>query len=275
MIGNNGSGKTTTSAKLSRLLRSEEQTITLVAADVHRPAAIEQLEILGAEAKAEVFQQGTNVEARQVTELGILSGKRRGDAWVIVDTAGRSQVDDNLMNELNEIKGVVQPDETLLVVDAMTGQEAVNVAEEFHGRIGVTGLVLTKMDGDARGGAALSITAVTGIPVKYVGVGEALDGIEPFYPDRLASRILGMGDMLTLIERTQAAFDEEAANRLGNKVKRSEFDLEDFLDQSCRQLTGVEINEISFISKTRLSPKYFGTVKALCAQELKRIQLAH
>ena len=190
MVGLNGSGKTTTSAKMAQLLRSEEQTITLVAADVHRPAAIEQLEILGSQAGAKVFQRGTNVEARQVSEEGLLNGKNRGDTWVIVDTAGRSQADDELMNELDEIKGVVDPDETLLVVDAMTGQDAVNVAEEFHKRIGVTGLVLTKMDGDARGGAALSITAVTGIPVKYVGIGETLDGIEPFYPDRLASRIL-------------------------------------------------------------------------------------
>ena len=142
---------------------------------------------------------------------------------------------------MDEIKGVVDPDETLLVVDAMTGQDAVNVAEEFHKRIGVTGLVLTKMDGDARGGAALSITAVTGIPVKYVGIGETLDGIEPFYPDRLASRILGMGDMLSLIEKTQAAFDEEAANKLSDKMKRAEFDLEDYLEQlqSVRKVGGL------------------------------------
>lgn len=241
MVGLNGSGKTTTAAKMSQLLRSEEQTITLVAADVHRPAAIEQLEILGGQAKARVFQRGTNVEARQVSKEGLLSGKNRGDAWVIVDTAGRSQVDEKLMEELNGIKDAVDPDETLLVVDAMTGQDAVNVAEEFHKRIGVTGLVLTKMDGDARGGAALSITAVTGIPVKYVGISETLDGIEPFYPDRLASRILGMGDMLSLIERTQAAFDEEAANRLSNKMKHSEFDLEDYLEQlqSVRKVGGI------------------------------------
>jgi len=241
MVGLNGSGKTTTSAKMAQLLRSEEQTITLVAADVHRPAAIEQLEILGGQAGAKVFQRGINVEAHRVSEEGLLNGKNRGDTWVIVDTAGRSQADDQLMDELDEIKGVVDPDETLLVVDAMTGQDAVNVAEEFHKRIGVTGLVLTKMDGDARGGAALSITAVTGIPVKYVGIGETLDGIEPFYPDRLASRILGMGDMLSLIEKTQAAFDEEAANKLSDKMKRAEFDLEDYLEQlqSVRKVGGL------------------------------------
>ena len=208
---------------------------------MHRPAAIEQLEILGSQAGAKVFQRGINVEARRVSEEGLLNGKNRGDTWVIVDTAGRSQADDQLMDELDEIKGVVDPDETLLVVDAMTGQDAVNVAEEFHKRIGVTGLVLTKMDGDARGGAALSITAVTGIPVKYVGIGETLDGIEPFYPDRLASRILGMGDMLSLIEKTQAAFDEEAANKLSDKMKRAEFDLEDYLEQlqSVRKVGGL------------------------------------
>ena len=241
MVGLNGSGKTTTSAKMAQLLRSEEQTITLVAADVHRPAAIEQLEILGGQAGAKVFQRGINVEAHRVSEEGLLNGKNRGDTWVIVDTAGRSQADDQLMDELDEIKGVVDPDETLLVVDAMTGQDAVNVAEEFHKRIGVTGLMLTKMDGDARGGAALSITAVTGIPVKYVGIGETLDGIEPFYPDRLASRILGMSDMLSLIEKTQAAFDEEAANKLSDKMKRAEFDLEDYLEQlqSVRKVGGL------------------------------------
>ena len=241
MVGLNGSGKTTTSAKMAQLLGSEEQAITLVAADVHRPAAIEQLEILGGQAGAKVFQRGINVEAHRVSEEGLLNGKNRGDTWVIVDTAGRSQADDQLMDELDEIKGVVDPDETLLVVDAMTGQDAVNVAEEFHKRIGVTGLVLTKMDGDARGGAALSITAVTGIPVKYVGIGETLDGIEPFYPDRLASRILGMGDMLSLIEKTQAAFDEEAANKLSDKMKRAEFDLEDYLEQlqSVRKVGGL------------------------------------
>ena len=213
-VGLNGSGKTTTSAKLAKYLSSGAQNASLVAADVHRPAAIEQLRVLGEQVDCDVFDKGTDVSAAMVASEGVDRGRNLGTNWTIVDTAGRFQVDDELMSELEEIHRVVNPDEVLLVVDAMTGQESVNVAEEFHSRIGLTGLVLTKMDGDARGGAALSITSVTGIPVKFIGTGEGVDALDQFHPDRLASRILGMGDVLSLVEKAQQTFDEDQAAEL-------------------------------------------------------------
>ena len=198
MVGLNGSGKTTTSAKLAKHLSQSGQSVGLVAADVHRPAAIQQLTVLADEVGINLYEAGTEVSAAKVSLDGYELGKKRDFDWTIIDTAGRFQIDEELMDELAEIKNSVNPTEVLLVVDAMTGQESVNVAQDFHDRIGLTGLVLTKMDGDARGGAALSITSVTGIPVKYIGVGERIDALEKFHPDRLASRILGMGDVLTL-----------------------------------------------------------------------------
>ena len=231
MVGLNGSGKTTTTAKLAKHLSGSGQSVSLVAADVHRPAAIDQLRVLGEQIECNVFDKGTDVAAESVALEGIKESRAQGRDWTIVDTAGRFQVDDELMDELEAIHKAVDPDEVLLVVDAMTGQESVNVAEEFHSRIGLTGLVLTKMDGDARGGAALSITSVTGIPVKFIGLGERVDALEQFHPDRLASRILGMGDVLTLVEKAQQTFDEDQAAELEEKIRKATFDLEDFLEQ--------------------------------------------
>ena len=231
MIGLNGSGKTTTAAKLARHLKQAGQIAVLVAADLHRPAAIEQLETLGAQAGVTVYQEGASGRTARVAQEGVKRASELDAAWAIVDTAGRSQIDDGLMTELEEIKKAISPSETLLVVDGMTGQDAVRTAEEFHERIGVTGLILSKLDGDARGGAALSITSVTGLPIKFICTGERLDAIEQFHPDRLASRILGMGDMLTLIEKAQTTFDEQQAVEMEKKIRQATFDLEDFLGQ--------------------------------------------
>ena len=231
MVGLNGSGKTTTSAKLARSLKQSGQQPMLVAADLARPAAIEQLKTLGEQIDVPVFESGAKGSPVDVARNGVKEASRIGSAWVIVDTAGRFQVDDDLMDELRRVKDKVEPDETLLVVDAMTGQEAVNVAETFNERIGLTGLVLTKLDGDARGGAALSITTVTGVPIKYVGTGERTDALDQFHPDRLASRILGMGDVVTLVEKAQESFDVDEAKKLEKKMRQATFDLEDFLGQ--------------------------------------------
>ena len=231
MIGLNGSGKTTSAAKLALHLRRSKQESVLVAADVHRPAAVQQLEALGRQVNVAVYQDGTDRPAAQIARDGLDRAAELNAAWAIVDTAGRFQMDEELMAELDEIEAAVSPSERLLVVDAMTGQDAVRVAEEFHERIKLTGLILTKMDGDARGGAALSITSVTGVPVKFIGSGERIEALEQFHPDRLASRILGMGDMLTLIEKAQATFDQEQAANLERKLQQATFDLEDFLGQ--------------------------------------------
>ena len=231
MIGLNGSGKTTTAAKLARHLNQSGQKPVLIAADLQRPAAIQQLETLGEQVGVTVYQAGTSQTTARVALDGVKKATELNAAWAIVDTAGRVQIDDELMTELEEVKAAISPTETLLVVDSMTGQDAVRVAEEFHARIGVTGLILTKLDGDARGGAALSITAVTGIPIKFMGTGERVDALEQFHPDRLASRILGMGDMLTLIEKAQTTFDEQQAIEMEKKIRQATFDLEDFLGQ--------------------------------------------
>ena len=203
----------------------------MVAADVHRPAAIEQLRVLGEQVDCDVFDKGMDTSAAMVASEGVERGRNLGTNWTIVDTAGRFQVDDELMSELEEIHRVVNPDEVLLVVDAMTGQESVNVAEEFHSRIGLTGLVLTKMDGDARGGAALSFKSVTGKPIKFAGLGEKLDEFEPFHPERMASRILGMGDVVSLVEKAAEVIEEDEAKRMEEKMRKGEFTLEDFLEQ--------------------------------------------
>lgn len=231
MIGLNGSGKTTTAAKLSLHLKNEGKKPLLVAADLNRPAAIEQLQTLGKQIDVEVYEDGTDGPTSKVAREGAKRGAGAGAEWVVVDTAGRNQINDQLMKELEDVKRAVSPDETLLVVDAMTGQDAVNAAVEFNKRIGVTGLVLSKLDGDARGGAALSIVSVTGVPIKFIGTGEGVDALEEFHPDRLASRILGMGDVLTLIERTEAAYDREQAVALERKMRKATFDLNDFREQ--------------------------------------------
>ncbi len=230
LVGLQGSGKTTQAAKLALRLKEQGRRSLLIAADVYRPAAIEQLQTLGKQIGLPVYAGSTNEPVR-ITREGFAEAKRLGLSTVIVDTAGRLQIDEELMRELADIKAVVDPREILLVADAMTGQEATNVAKGFHDRIGITGIILTKLDGDTRGGAALSIHSVTGAPIKFIGVGEKLSALEPFYPERLASRILGMGDALTLIEKTQSLYSEEQAKKLEDKLLKQTFSLEDFLEQ--------------------------------------------
>jgi signal recognition particle subunit SRP54 len=231
LVGLQGSGKTTHAAKLATLLRKEGRNPLLVAGDIYRPAAVNQLQSLGKQIGITVYEEGTKVSPVSIADNSIKFARERGYNPVIVDTAGRLQIDERMMQELVDVKDRINPTEILLVADAMTGQEAVGVAETFHERLGVTGLILTKMDGDARGGAALSIRAVTGVPIKFIGTGEKMDAIEPFYPDRLASRILGMGDVKSLIERAQEQTSEEEAERLQKRMMRGNFDLSDFLEQ--------------------------------------------
>lgn len=230
MVGLQGSGKTTTAGKLANLLRKQGRRPLLVAADVYRPAAIKQLEVVGNQVGVPVFQMG-QADPVAIARAGVDKALVDGRDVVIIDTAGRLHIDDELMAELERIKAAVKPHEILLVVDAMTGQDAVNVAETFNVRIGIDGVVMTKLDGDARGGAALSVRAVTGKPIKFAATGEKLDAIEQFHPDRMASRILGMGDVLTLIEKAQSEFDAEKAKELEKRLRRAEFTLDDFLAQ--------------------------------------------
>ncbi len=232
LVGLQGSGKTTTAAKLAMEQRKQGHRSLLIAADLRRPAAIQQLETLGRQLDIPVYSEDPgSSNAVKVARNGLARAAELGVNWAIVDTGGRLQIDDELMKELEEIRDAVDPHETLLVVDAMTGQDAVNTAEGFHQRVGLTGLIMSKMDGDARGGAALSITRVSGVPIKYMGVGERPDGLEVFHADRLASRILAMGDVLTLIERAQEAVDEQKAKEMERKIRQASFDLNDFLDQ--------------------------------------------
>jgi signal recognition particle subunit SRP54 len=231
LVGLQGSGKTTTAVKLALQLKHAGQRPLVVAADTRRPAAIEQLKVLGAQHDIPVYSEDAGASSAAICQHALREAKSRESTWVIVDTQGRLHVDQPLMQELVEIKSLLRPSEILLTVDAMIGQDAVRVAQEFHGRIGLTGLILTKMDGDARGGAALSIRFVTGVPIKYLGTGEKMDALEVFYPDRLASRILGMGDMLTLIERAEEAFDQQQVKNLEAKMRSGGFDLEDLLGQ--------------------------------------------
>ena len=231
MVGLQGAGKTTHCGKLAGMFKKQGRRPLLVACDVYRPAAIKQLEVVGSQLGIPVFQMGTDVSPVAIAKAGIEHAKQYGHDVVFIDTAGRLHIDETMMEELRNIKAEVEPQEILLVIDAMLGQDAVNVAEHFNGLLDITGVVLTKLDGDTRGGAALSVRYVTGKPIKYVGVGEKLDAIEPFHPDRMASRILGMGDMLSLIEKAEAAYDEKQAKELEEKIRKSEFDLEDFLEQ--------------------------------------------
>lgn len=230
LVGLQGSGKTTQAGKLALRLKEHGRRSMLVAADVYRPAAVAQLQTLGKQVDLPVYEQG-NGDPIKIARDGVAEAKRLGLSTVIVDTAGRLQIDESLMEELDRIKAAVNPKEILLVADAMTGQEATGVAKGFHDRLGITGVILTKMDGDTRGGAALSIHSVTGAPIKFIGVGEKLSALEPFYPDRLASRILGMGDVLTLIEKTQSVYSEEQAKTLEQKFLKQQFTLDDFLEQ--------------------------------------------
>jgi signal recognition particle subunit SRP54 len=235
LVGLQGSGKTTTAAKLALRLRKSGQRPLLVAADIYRPAAIRQLEVLGQQIDVPVYSEGTGVPASTIARNALKQAREKAHAVVILDTAGRLQIDEEMMRELEQVRLVSQPEDILLVVDAMTGQEAVRVAEGFNQRVPITGLIMTKIDGDARGGAALSIRNVTGVPIKFLGTSEKLDGMEPFQPDRMASRILGMGDILTLIERAQDNISEDEAAAMEAKLAEGDFDFEDFLDQ-LRQL---------------------------------------
>lgn len=232
MVGLQGAGKTTTTGKLANLLRKKHnRKPLLVAADIYRPAAINQLQTVGKQLDIPVFEKGTEVSPVEIAKEAVEYAKEEHYDYVIIDTAGRLHVDDELMDELNQIKENVAPDEIFLVVDAMTGQDAVNVAENFDKQLNLSGVVLTKLDGDTRGGAALSIKAVTNKPIKFIGVGEKLDELEPFHPERMASRILGMGDVLTLIEKAQDNFDQKKAKELEEKVRSASFDFDDFLEQ--------------------------------------------
>lgn len=231
MVGLQGTGKTTTSGKLAAYLKKEGKKPILVAADVYRPAAIDQLEVVGKQVDVPVFTIKDSKDPVEITKAAMKEAELKGFNVMIVDTAGRLQMDQELMEELSEIKKAVKPQEILLVVDALTGQDAVNAAEGFNSKLGIDGIIMTKMDGDSRGGAALSTKKVTGKPIKFIGVSEKLDGLEPFHPERMASRILGMGDMLSLIEKAQENYDDEKAAEQERKIRKNEFTLEDFLEQ--------------------------------------------
>lgn len=231
MVGLQGSGKTTTSGKLGRLLKKQGKRPLLTACDVYRPAAIKQLQVLGEQLDIPVFTLGDKISPVDIAKAAIEHAKTKGNDVVILDTAGRLHIDEVLMEELKNVKAVANPTEILLVVDSMVGQDAVNVADSFNELLDITGVVLTKLDGDTRGGAALSIKSITGKPIKFAGMGEKLDALEPFHPDRMASRILGMGDVLTLIEKAQENIDQQKAEEMQKKMLKAEFTLEDYLEQ--------------------------------------------
>ncbi len=231
MAGLQGAGKTTSTGKLAKYLQKQNHKPLMVAADIYRPAAIKQLQVLGEQLKVPVYAPGADVNPVDIATQGIAHAKEHGHDYVLIDTAGRLHIDEALMEELTKIKEAVQPDEILFVVDAMTGQEAVNVADSFHKQLGLTGVVITKLDNDTRGGAAISVKAVTGCPIKFAATGEKMDALEPFHPERMASRILGMGDMLTLIEKAQANIDADKAKEMERKLRKAEFTFDDFLEQ--------------------------------------------
>ncbi|HYK73208.1 MAG TPA: signal recognition particle protein [Pseudoneobacillus sp.] len=274
MVGLQGAGKTTTTGKLANLLRKKyNRSPLLVAGDIYRPAAIKQLETLGKQLNIPVFSLGDQVSPVEIASQAIAKAKEDHNDYVLIDTAGRLHVDENLMDELKNIKELTKPDEIFLVVDAMTGQDAVNVAQSFNEQLGLTGVVLTKLDGDTRGGAALSIRAVTNTPIKFVGMGEKMDALEPFHPERMASRILGMGDVLTLIEKAQASVDEEKAKELEHKMRTASFTLDDFLDQlgQVRKLGPLDeilkmmpgANKIKGLNNIQVDEKQIGHVEAI------------
>lgn len=273
MVGLQGAGKTTHTGKLARLLQKDKKQPLLVAGDIYRPAAIKQLQVLGEQLKVPVFSLGDQVSPVEIAKKSVEHAKVHGYDYVLIDTAGRLHIDEALMDELKQIKEVAQPDEILLVVDAMTGQDAVNVAESFNSQLDVTGAILTKLDGDTRGGAALSIRAVTGTPIKFAGTGEKIDAIEPFHPDRMASRILGMGDVLTLIEKAQAAVDQDKAMEMERKLRTADFTLEDFLDQLQQvkklgpldQILGMlpGMNKVKGLQNATVDDKQIGRIEAI------------
>ncbi len=241
MVGLQGTGKTTTCGKLANYLKKNGKKPMLCACDIYRPAAIDQLEVVGKAVDTPVFTMRESREPEKIALAAIKEAERKGCNVLIVDTAGRLQIDEELMEELVRLKGAIKPHEILLVVDALTGQDAVNAAEGFNDRLGIDGIIMTKMDGDSRGGAALSAKKVTGRPMKFVGMGEKFDALEPFHPERMASRILGMGDMLTLIEKAQEDYDEQKAQELEKRLRKNQFTLEDFLEQmgQIRKMGGI------------------------------------
>ncbi|WP_163101472.1 signal recognition particle protein [Peribacillus alkalitolerans] len=274
MVGLQGAGKTTTTGKLANLLRKKyNRKPLLVAADIYRPAAIKQLETLGKQLDLPVFSLGDQVSPVEIAKQAIAKAKEEHRDYVLIDTAGRLHIDEGLMDELKDIKELTKPDEIFLVVDAMTGQDAVNVAQSFNEQLGLTGVVLTKLDGDTRGGAALSIRSVTNTPIKFVGMGEKMDALEAFHPERMASRILGMGDVLTLIEKAQANVDEEKAKELEQKLRTQSFTFDDFLDQLAqvrkmgplddilKMLPGA--NKIKGLNNISIDDKQIGHVEAI------------
>src|SRR4051812_11556429 len=281
MVGLQGAGKTTTTGKLANLLRKKHnRKPMLVAADIYRPAAIKQLETLGKQLDMPVFSLGDQVSPVEIARQAIEKAKEEHHDYVLIDTAGRLHVDETLMGELKDIKELTKPDEIFLVVDAMTGQDAVNVATSFNEQLGLTGVVLTKLDGDTRGGAALSIRAVSQTPIKFVGMGEKLDALEAFHPDRMASRILGMGDVLTLIEKAQTNVDEEKAKELEQKIRTSSFTFDDFLDQlgQVRNMGPLDdllkmipgANKIKGMDNLQVDEKQIGHVEAIIRSMTKQ-----
>ncbi|MCY8231881.1 signal recognition particle protein [Priestia endophytica] len=274
MVGLQGAGKTTTTGKLANLLRKKyNRKPLLAAADIYRPAAIKQLETLGKQLSMPVFSLGDQVSPVEIARKAIEHAKEEHHDYVLIDTAGRLHVDETLMDELKQVKEVAKPDEILLVVDAMTGQDAVNVAESFNEQLGLTGVVLTKLDGDTRGGAALSIRSVTETPIKFVGMGEKLDALETFHPERMASRILGMGDVLTLIEKAQVSVDEDKARELEQKLRTQSFTFDDFLEQlgQVRQMGPLDeilgmlpgANKMKGLKNVQVDDKQIGHIEAI------------
>lgn len=270
LCGLQGAGKTTHAGKLAAFLRKQGRNPLLVAADIYRPAAIKQLQVVGEQVKVPVFTLGDQVDPAEIARRAVASATSSGQDIVILDTAGRLQIDQALMDELRRVKAAVNPQETLLVVDAMTGQEAVNVAQGFNDALTVDGFILTKLDGDARGGAALSIKSVAGKPIKFVGVGEKMDALEIFYPDRMASRILGMGDVLTLIEKAEAALDQKKAMELEKKLRQNKFDFEDYLDQMRQMRKLGPLDQI-----LGMIPGLGGNAAKLQGLDINEKQLAH
>ncbi|MFS0727810.1 signal recognition particle protein [Paenibacillus sp. 1P07SE] len=273
MAGLQGAGKTTTTGKLAKLLQKSNHKPLLVACDIYRPAAIKQLQVLGEQIQAPVFSMGDQENPVHIARSGLQHAKDNGNDYVIIDTAGRLHIDEALMDELKQVHEAVKPDEVLLVIDAMTGQDAVNVADSFHKQLELTGVVLTKLDGDTRGGAALSVKAVTGCPIKFAAMGEKIDSLEPFHPERMASRILGMGDMLSLIEKAQTNIDAEKAAEMERKMRNAEFTFDDFLEQMAqvRQMGPLDqllemmpgMNKMKGLKDIKVDERQIGRVEAI------------
>jgi len=290
MAGLQGAGKTTTTGKLAKLLQKGNHKPLLIACDIYRPAAIKQLQVLGEQINAPVFSLGDKTSPVEIARAGVQHAKDNGNDYVIIDTAGRLHIDEELMDELKQIHKLTNPDEVLLVVDAMTGQDAVNVAQSFHEQLELTGVVLTKLDGDTRGGAALSVKAVTGCPIKFAAMGEKIDSLEPFHPERMASRILGMGDMLSLIEKAQSNIDADKAAEMERKMRTAEFTFDDFLEQmeQVKKLGPLDqimdmlpgMNKMKGLKDMKVDEKQIGRIEAIVrsmtkAEKLKPELLNH